>query len=91
MSLNSFVIAGTKEDAYLIIFSKTDQAYSPYLSPLSIRPFKSTLSDFISIFLELAHLVIPNRSFQFSDLFGNIIGLLISIFILKIYKYLEKK
>ena len=46
---------------------------------------------FISIFLELAHLVIPNRSFQFSDLFGNIIGLLISIFILKIYKYLEKK
>ena len=46
---------------------------------------------FISIFLELAHLVVPNRSFQFSDLFGNIIGLLISIFILKIYKYLEKK
>ena len=46
---------------------------------------------FISIFLELAHLVIPNRSFQFSDLFGNIIGLLISIFILKIYNYLEKK
>jgi len=46
---------------------------------------------FISIFLELAHLVIPNRSFQFGDLFGNIIGVLLSILILKIYNYLEKK
>ena len=46
---------------------------------------------FISIFLELSHLVIPNRSFQFGDLFGNILGVLISILILKIYSYLEKK
>ena len=46
---------------------------------------------FISIFLELAHLVIPNRSFQFSDLFGNMHGVLISILILYIYNYLEKK
>ena len=46
---------------------------------------------FISIFLELAHLVIPNRSFQFSDLFGNMLGVLISILILYIYNYLEKK
>ena len=45
---------------------------------------------FISIFLELAHIVIPNRSFQFGDLFGNILGVLISILIIKIYNYLEK-
>ena len=46
---------------------------------------------FISIFLELSHLIIPNRSFQFGDLFGNILGVLISILIIKIYNYLEKK
>ena len=46
---------------------------------------------FLSIFLEISHLTIPNRSFQFSDLFGNILGVLISILILKIYFYLEKK
>ena len=46
---------------------------------------------FISIFLELSHLIVPNRSFQFGDLFGNILGVLISILIIKIYKYLEKK
>ena len=46
---------------------------------------------FISIFLELAHLVIPNRSFQFGDLFGNILGVLISVLTIKTYNYLEKK
>ena len=45
----------------------------------------------LSVVLELFHLVIPNRSFQFSDLFGNILGILISITILNIYYYLEKK
>ena len=46
---------------------------------------------FLSISLELFHLVIPNRSFQFGDLFGNMLGVLISILILKIYRNLEKK
>ena len=46
---------------------------------------------FLSIFLELSHLIIPNRSFQFDDLFGNIIGVLISVLIIKIYIFLEKK
>ncbi len=31
---------------------------------------------FISIFLELLHIIIPNRGFEFSDLFGNILGVL---------------
>ena len=46
---------------------------------------------FISIILELFHLVIPNRSFQFSDLFGNIIGVLISLLILIIINFWRKK
>ncbi len=46
---------------------------------------------FLSIFLELSHIIIPNRSFQFEDLFGNILGVLISIIIIKIYYYLERK
>ncbi len=46
---------------------------------------------FLSIILELSHLFIPNRSFQLFDLFGNILGVIISIIILKIYFYLVKK
>tara|TARA_B100001059_G_scaffold223997_1_gene249612 strand:- start:582 stop:977 length:396 start_codon:yes stop_codon:yes gene_type:complete len=34
---------------------------------------------FISIFLEILHLVIPERSFQWSDLFGNLLGVMIVI------------
>ena len=45
----------------------------------------------ISIILELLHLYIPNRSFQFSDLFGNIAGVLISIFILILFNFWRKK
>jgi len=46
---------------------------------------------FISIILELLHLYIPNRSFQFSDLFGNIAGVLISILILILFNFWRKK
>ena len=45
----------------------------------------------ISIFLELLHFFIPNRSFQFSDLFGNIIGVLVPILILILFNYWRKK
>ena len=36
---------------------------------------------FLSVSLETLHLIIPERSFQWADLFGNLIGVLIVIFI----------
>ena len=42
---------------------------------------------FISIFLELLHLVIPNRGFEFSDLFGNIVGVLLIYLFYQVIKY----
>ena len=44
-----------------------------------------------SIILEVLHLVIPNRSFQYSDLFGNIVGVLSSILLFNIYNFWRKK
>ena len=41
----------------------------------------------ISIFLEILHIIIPHRGFEFSDLFGNIIGVLIVYFFYQIYNY----
>ena len=38
----------------------------------------------LSIFLEITHLVIPVRSFSWSDLFGNLLGVVIVISIKKI-------
>ena len=44
----------------------------------------------ISILLELFHLVVPNRSFQFSDLFGNILGILLSLIIINLINFWKK-
>ena len=42
-----------------------------------------------SIILEILHIVIPQRSFQWSDLFGNLFGVVIVIFIKKIINKYE--
>ena len=47
---------------------------------------------FLSIALELLHLLIPQRTFQWSDLFGNLIGVFVVILIQNlINKYGEFK
>ena len=40
----------------------------------------------LSIILELSHYFIPNRSFEFLDLFGNLIGTLIAMIVIISYK-----
>tara|TARA_B110000211_G_scaffold228223_1_gene284117 strand:+ start:331 stop:729 length:399 start_codon:yes stop_codon:yes gene_type:complete len=40
----------------------------------------------LSIILELSHYFIPNRSFQFFDLIGNLLGILLAILIIIFYK-----
>ena len=44
-----------------------------------------------SIILEVLHSVIPNRSFQYGDLFGNITGVLISILLFIIFNFWRKR
>ena len=41
----------------------------------------------LSIILELSHFIVPNRGFEWSDLFGNILGLM---FVIVIYKVKNK-
>tara|TARA_B100000131_G_C18075289_1_gene596108 strand:+ start:1130 stop:1516 length:387 start_codon:yes stop_codon:yes gene_type:complete len=45
----------------------------------------------ISIFYELLHIYIPNRSFQISDLYGNILGILMSLILFIFFSYVKKK
>ena len=40
----------------------------------------------LSVILELSHLLIPQRSFELGDLFGNILGVMVAIIIYKIWK-----
>ena len=41
----------------------------------------------LSIVLEVFHFIVPNRSFQFADLIGNILGVLVAFFLVKIYQH----
>ena len=43
----------------------------------------------LSLLLELSHLIIPNRSFQSLDLFANLLGTLLAIVIIFLYKRLK--
>ena len=68
------------------------------LSLLGLISYYKTKKIFIlnylilgSIILEVSHLLIPNRSFQYSDLFGNIVGVLLSILIFNVYNFWRKK
>ena len=44
----------------------------------------------LSIILEVLQLVVPNRAFQFYDLIGNFIGVLVAYFLVKIYLHFSK-
>ena len=63
-----------------------------FFSYLRDRRFKliAIYLFFLSIILEVAHLVISERSFQIEDLTGNILGVLIAYIIVLIYKFWRK-
>ena len=62
------------------------------ISVLGLFAFKSKKKlflylIFLSIVLEFFHLLIPNRSFQTGDLNGNLLGVIITFLIYKIYEF----
>ena len=48
------------------------------------------LMVFLSIMLEVLHLVVPKRSFQLEDLLANILGVMVAYFVVKIYLVFNK-
>ena len=45
---------------------------------------------FLAIILEVLQVIIPNRSFQIYDLLGNILGVMVAYFVVKIYLFFNK-
>ena len=56
---------------------------SGYLTFLNSEKLKQVLYYLlvISVLLEVFHVYIPERSFQWSDLFGNLLGVIVVIFV----------
>ena len=71
----------------------TNHAYAfALLSSLGVLSFHNTKKInfliiylfLLSIILELFHIIIPVRGFELSDLFGNIVGVILPVFIYKV-------
>ena len=71
----------------------TNHAYAfALLSSLGVLSFHNTKKInfliiylfLLSIILELFHIIIPVRGFELSDLFGNIVGVILVVFIYKV-------
>ena len=45
----------------------------------------------LSLVLELLHLIIPKRGFEFEDLLGNILGVLLSLILFKLFIFRRLK
>tara|TARA_B100001123_G_C15153547_1_gene964476 strand:+ start:156 stop:545 length:390 start_codon:yes stop_codon:yes gene_type:complete len=45
----------------------------------------------ISVILELCHEIIPERSFQYEDLFGNFLGVLLVFLVFNFYQYFKNQ
>ena len=72
--------------------------YYTYVSLLGFFIYSETenfkkivyLLFFLSIILESLQFIVPNRSFQIEDLFGNILGVIVAYSAVKIYLFFNK-
>ena len=76
---------GTSINHTLAFFYLTTIGLIGYLNQTSFNKILIFLIT-LSLFLELSHLIIPNRSFETLDLFANLLGTFLAIVIIFLYK-----
>tara|TARA_B100000579_G_scaffold171166_1_gene139451 strand:- start:224 stop:598 length:375 start_codon:yes stop_codon:yes gene_type:complete len=78
-----------------IIFSSNHVYVFAIFSFLGILSFKEYLKKIlyylfsVSVFLEMFHIIIPNRGFELADLLGNLLGVILSLILYKLF-YLRR-
>ena len=81
---SDFIVSSNHVYAFIVLSILGYVSYEKHkLNSLFIYLFS------ISIFLEILHIVIPNRGFEFSDLFGNILGVLMIYIYYQLSKYFK--
>ena len=80
---------GTSINHFIFYFYVSLLGLFLYLRSKNFKKFIYFLF-FLSVVLELLHLIIPSRSFQFSDLIANILGVMVAYSLVKIYLFFNK-
>jgi len=81
-----FIIFSSNHLYVFIIFS--------FLGILSFKKYLKKISYYlflISIFLELMHIIVPNRSFEVADLLGNVLGVILALILYKLFTFRRSK
>ena len=82
---------------YFIIFSSNHVYVFLLFSLLGILSFKEYLKKIayylfsVSVFLELMHIIVPNRGFEVADLLGNVFGVILSLVLYKLFSLRRSK
>ena len=80
---------GTTINHFIYYFYVSLLGFFAYLKTYYFKKLTYILF-FLSVILELTHLIIPNRSFQLVDLFGNILGVIVAYFFIRLYLLIKK-
>ena len=81
---------------YMIISSNHVYVFVIF-SFLGILSFKEYLKKIlyylfsVSVFLEMFHIIIPNRGFELADLLGNVLGVILSLILYKLFTFRRSK
>ena len=79
---------GTTINHFLAYFYISLLGFSLYLEKEKLNlMFRGLI--FLSVILEVLQLVVPIRTFQFYDLIGNFLGVLVAYFLVKVYLHLK--
>ena len=82
-----FIVSSNHVYAFIILSTLGFLTYKNSSNKLQLSIYLITLS----ILLEIFHLFIPERSFEFSDLFGNLLGVIIMLVINMFLKKYENR
>ena len=75
---------------FLIISSNHVYVFAifSFLGILSFKEYLKKISYYlfsVSVFLEIMHIIIPNRGFEVADLLGNVLGVVLSLILYKLF------
>ena len=70
---------------FYVFFIVSSIGFLSFIKPVQTRNLIFYLI-LLSIILEFLHMIIPERTFQLSDLFGNLVGVTVVIFIRNLIK-----
>ena len=75
---------------FLIISSNHVYVFAifSFLGILSFKEYLKKISYYlfsVSVFLEIMHIIIPNRGFEAADLLGNVLGVVLSLILYKLF------